>query len=243
MASDRTFTICYSSSIILDTSTGSKIDFFQISGQVWLIDTVSKYLGQVAHHRALVWENTLTLVLLNPDIPWLCKQCRSRSVGFFRSQLIWTWGLTTCPPLRVILCHLPEKGRKEIEEIVEEMNLFVLRFYGPVNPMGSCRVRSVYLTTRLLGRLSPLSGYQYCAHSFARNWQLPFFNQRKGENDRRKYFMINLHERMLLTSAGVEPATSWSPVGRRIQLNHRGRLEEMKGRDREERGTGMKVKK
>ena len=36
--------------------------------------------------------------------------------------------------------------------------LFVLRFYGPVNPMGSCRARSVYLTTRLPGRLSPLSG-------------------------------------------------------------------------------------
>ena len=36
--------------------------------------------------------------------------------------------------------------------------LFVLRFYGPLNPMGSCRARSVYLTTRLLGRLSPLSG-------------------------------------------------------------------------------------
>ena len=64
---------------------------------------------------------------------------------------------------------------------------------------------------------------QYCAHSFARNWQLPFLNQRKGENDRRKYFMINLHERMLPTSAGVEPATSWSPVGRRIQFSHRGR--------------------
>ena len=103
------------------------------------------------------------------------------------------------------------------------MVLFVLRFYGPVNPMGSCRARSVYLITHLLGRLSPLSGYnQYCAHSFARNWQLPFLNQRKGENDRRKYFMIYLHERMLPTSAGVEPATSWSPVGRRIQLSHRG---------------------
>ena len=25
--------------------------------------------------------------------------------------------------------------------------LFVLKFYGPVNPMGSCRARSVYLTT------------------------------------------------------------------------------------------------
>ena len=37
------------------------------------------------------------------------------------------------------------------------------------------------------------------------------------------YYMINLHERMLPTSAGVEPATSWSPVGRRIQLSHRGR--------------------
>ena len=36
--------------------------------------------------------------------------------------------------------------------------LFVLRFYGPVNPMGSCLARSVYLTTRLMGRLSPLSG-------------------------------------------------------------------------------------
>ena len=35
--------------------------------------------------------------------------------------------------------------------------LFVLRFYGPVNPMGSSRARSVYLTTSLLGRLSPLS--------------------------------------------------------------------------------------
>ena len=39
-----------------------------------------------------------------------------------------------------------------------QLSLFVLRFYGPVNPIGSCRARSVYLTTRLLGRLSPLSG-------------------------------------------------------------------------------------
>ena len=34
--------------------------------------------------------------------------------------------------------------------------------------------------------------------------------------------MINLHERMLPTLAGVEPMTSWSPVRRRIQLSHRG---------------------
>ena len=31
------------------------------------------------------------------------------------------WGLTTRQPLWVIWCRLPEKGRKEIEEIVEEM--------------------------------------------------------------------------------------------------------------------------
>ena len=35
--------------------------------------------------------------------------------------------------------------------------------------------------------------------------------------------MINLRERMLQTSAGLEPTTSWSPVGRRIQLSHLGR--------------------
>ena len=34
------------------------------------------------------------MVLINPspaelDMSCLCKQCRSRSVGFFRSQLIW----------------------------------------------------------------------------------------------------------------------------------------------------------
>ena len=31
------------------------------------------------------------------------------------------FGLTTRQPLWVILCHLPEKGRKEIEEKVEMM--------------------------------------------------------------------------------------------------------------------------
>ena len=31
------------------------------------------------------------------------------------------WGLMTRQPLWVILCRLPERGRKEIEEIVEEM--------------------------------------------------------------------------------------------------------------------------
>ena len=31
------------------------------------------------------------------------------------------WGLTTNQPLWVILCYLPEKGRKDIELVVKEM--------------------------------------------------------------------------------------------------------------------------
>ena len=82
----------------------------------------------------------------------------------------------------------------------------VLRSYGPVNPMGSCRVQSVYLTTRLLGRLSPLSGWPVFCTFFRQ--KLLFLNQWKGKNDCRKYFMINLHERMLPTWRGLNP---WPP--------------------------------
>ena len=49
----------------------------------------------------------------------------------------------------VILGCLPEKGRKGIEP-GEKRNLFVLRFYGQVNPIGSCRMQSVYITILLL---------------------------------------------------------------------------------------------
>ena len=36
--------------------------------------------------------------------------------------------------------------------------LFCVEVLRPSQPIRSCRARSVYLTTRLLGRLSPLSG-------------------------------------------------------------------------------------
>ena len=42
--------------------------------------------------------------------------------------------------------------------IIPIIYLFVLQLYCLVNPMGSCRAWSVYLTQLLLGRLSPLSG-------------------------------------------------------------------------------------
>ena len=37
----------------------------------------------------------------------------------------------------------------------QERTSIVLRFYGPVNPLGLCQVCSVYRTKLLLGKLSP----------------------------------------------------------------------------------------
>ena len=69
-----------------------------------------------------------------------------------------------CPKTKIWAC-LGQITRSKFDEICPlaipnqiPTILFVLRFYGPVNPMGSCPVRSVYLTTLLLGRLSPPSG-------------------------------------------------------------------------------------
>ena len=44
------------------------------------------------------------------------------------------------------------KGRYQdhfCENLTLAMPLFVLRFYGPVNPLGSCHVQSICLTTLL----------------------------------------------------------------------------------------------
>ena len=77
----------------------------------------------------------------------LSDWCRAQVALFFKKGYKTPVANYRPISLTCILC--------KVEHI---MVLFVLRFYGPVNPMGSCRPRSVYLTTRLLGRLSPLSG-------------------------------------------------------------------------------------
>ena len=48
---------------------------------------------------------------------------------------------------------------------------------------------SIYLNRRVFVMLTSTLLY-----ALASNWQLPFLNQQKGENDCRNYFMINLHE-------------------------------------------------
>ena len=63
---------------------------------------------------------------------WIAKTQISRSAAFMFSQIrvlvvnfqnhkILCWGLMIRQPLWVISCHLPEKGRRETEEIVEKM--------------------------------------------------------------------------------------------------------------------------
>ena len=53
---------------------------------------------------------------------------------------------------------------------------------------------------------------KYCAHSFARNWQLPFLNQRERMTVENISGSISTKDCCRLGE--VEPATSWSPVKR-----------------------------
>ena len=64
--------------------------FFNRLDIMRFIWNVRFYLGGKYYNNKL-----LTLVLLNLDMSCLFKQCRSRSAGFFRSQLIWI--CTVCP--------------------------------------------------------------------------------------------------------------------------------------------------
>ena len=61
--------------------------------------------------------------------------------------------------LRVFANFLPQPKWRTVRITFVTVCLFVcVEVLRPSQPNGSCRARSVYLTTRLLGRLSPLSG-------------------------------------------------------------------------------------
>ena len=82
-----------------------------------------------------------------------------------------------------------------------------LEFNGPVNTIKVMWSRSVYQTTLFLGRLRPQSGQSVVVHIL-----LPETDNFPRVRMTRKYFMINLHESILLDRVGMEPTTSWSPV-------------------------------
>ena len=88
----------------------------------------------------------------------------------------------------------------------EPPSLFELRFHSPVNKLRACWVRSIYLATLLLGRLSPLNDWLVFCTFFCQKLTTALLESAEGSDDRRKYFIIYLHKRMLPN------ATSWVPV-------------------------------
>ena len=81
----------------------------------------------------------------------------------FGENKAWNFIWTVCPGETIPMKSQASPSQKNKIKYFKKgvavvVDLFVLRFYGPVNPMGSCWAQSVYLTTRLLDRLSPLSG-------------------------------------------------------------------------------------
>ena len=62
----------------------------------------------------------------------------------------------------------------------------LFEFYNPVNTVKVMLSRSVNLLTFSWAGLILVSGKQVlCVHTFTSNWQLPFLNWQRGENDHR----------------------------------------------------------
>ena len=101
-----------------------------------------------------------------------------------------------------------------LSRVQHYLSLFLRRFYGPINPMGSCCAWSVYLTILLRGRPRSPSGHPVLCTFFRQKLTTAFLNRRKGENDCRKYFMIKSPRKNVADLQGVGHTTSWSPVGR-----------------------------
>ena len=72
--------------------------------------------------------------------------------------------------------------------------------------------QSVYLTTLFLGRLSPLRGWPVLCMFFRQKLTTALLESVEGKEWPLKIFQ-DLYKRMLPDLAGIEPSTSWSPVG------------------------------
>ena len=141
----------------------------------------------------------------------LCYKEIQTLLQFLRHQPLQYKGLG--PKTTVVILSILQADRTWVYTVCSDRSLVGLEFNGLVNTIKVMSSRTDYLTRLYLGRLSPLWLTSTGAHSFVRNWQLPFLNQLRRENDRRKYFMMNLNKRMLPDPAGIEPVTLWSPAG------------------------------
>ena len=90
----------------------------------------------------------------------------------------------------------------------------MLVFYGLSTLLRSFRARSVNLSTLFPGKPPRQFTSIVSAHSFASNWQLPFLNQRKGDNGRRIFFSWPISSQECVPGVRVESATGSIPGGR-----------------------------
>ena len=97
---------------------------------------------------------------------------------------------------------------------------FVLRIYGPVNPMGSCRARSVYFTTLFIGQAKFSKRFTSIVH-------IEKLTTALLESEER--MTVENNARSISTKESCRPG--WSRTRNflvtsrtRIQLSHRGRL-------------------
>ena len=145
--------------------------FDQISGFCHLIRLCrfcTKSTNMRIYYRRL---NSVTVLHDNKPF-WTCmsRNIRTHTLGHMhpvkiqirlRIRAVWSESSlgVFCIAKDAKFFHAENEGSDQTEQMCRLIYcLFVLRFYGPVNPMGSCRARSVYQTTGLLGRLSPLRG-------------------------------------------------------------------------------------
>ena len=75
-----------------------------------------------------------------------------------RNQDVPTFSVNTIYSVRNLCYLIRGLDFRRVRQHYSCCFYFVLRFYDPVNPLGSCRDRSVYVSTRLLDRLSLVSG-------------------------------------------------------------------------------------
>ena len=135
---------------------------------------------KITLHGCTAWSGSSVILRVGNECPnRMCKLIWAFIIGIsdhlslhFISARIWLCStnkywffflhISPCGTSNMYPCFHGEIKKENLSrtsmQSLYSCNPFVLRFYGPVNPMGSCRARSVYLTTRLLGRLCPLSG-------------------------------------------------------------------------------------
>ena len=89
----------------------------------------------------------------------------------------------------------------------------VLRFYGPVNPIGVMSSTVSLSNHTFLSRLSPLSGKPVLWTFFHQKLTTALLESVEGREWPQKIFDDQSPWKNIAYLAGVEPATSWSPVG------------------------------